>query len=853
MSEEPDDIQEEEIISDEFLEEEPETKRRQHISLAIDNTQNKGGYSPLSEIPAVMSYLNSIGAEIKGIFHARVMDYEGEGSKYRKEIATIKFDRLNGQVTVIPPWGSGRDQTMKEFMPTETMQAEIKTAWAKVKRMVEEPVNELYDLPEIAEMARKQGGLYVFRRPEDAKITMIEARFTTGEDDKRKVVVVYTHFAEYGWLMCEPENGLPIYNAHLLTHRLEKGKWVRGSATKRIMMHEGPKAAKKFTDEKQWEENGTEEEAALLSKHPFGKELREFIHMGWIGGANSAYRTNFRILKQYGAEIVYIVADNDGPGMKAVRRISYDLNMTAILVSFTDEFPEGFDLADELPRKMFVNGTYIGPRFQALCSPCTWATDVIKMAGKDGKTRETVLIRDHFADEWFFITGMERYVSRSMPSQFFKMEGLNSVIASVAHTNRISTILNSSKIHTVKSVTYRPDLAGRLIVTEGDGKSINSFIPTRLEAIPSTAEELEPWFTFMRGLIIDDWDRENTLRVIATLGGKLDVKMKFSMLLISDMTGTGKGTLQHICKLLVGHSNYSTPSEEDIIGSNNDWAVHKRLVIADEIYSYSGVATANKLKSMQTEEEFEVRIKYVVPYRVPNWLFIIASSNSMRAVKFDKEDRRWFTPMVTEQKRSREYWTHFYTWLGAGGAGRILWWCQNYERHFGGSYFTNAFEAPDSAKKAELIEEGMNEALRVAGHIGSAMATGEIIGEEEVFTGPMSIGNVALRHYVSRMVNGDKSLTRGSQFINSDHELRKPMKAAGMIYIDRVIQHKGAKQRFMVDKAGYAEMLKAERELGELAAVSVTNEMLRKWEGNGKKLCERLMELREINFGDERM
>lgn len=820
--------------------------RRDHISLAIDNTSN-GRASPLSEIPAVMSYLNSINAVIKGVFHARVIDYTTEGSKYQKDIATIKFDRLNGKVTVLSPWGIGEKTQLHEYMPSEIVQKEISAAWTRIKQMTEQSVSELSDLPDLAELARKQGGLYIFRSWEDARITCIEARFTDKEKDNR-IIIVYTHYEDYGWLMCEPAAGLPIYNAHLLTHRLEKGKWIKGTLCNRVMLHEGPKAAKRYTDEIGWENTGgTEEEAGRLGKHPFCKELREFIHLGWIGGAYSAANTDFSIIKKCGMEIVYIVADHDGPGEKAVRRISYDLNISCVMISFTDEFPMAFDLYDDFPKSMWRGDIYIGPRMATLCTPCTWATDQMEMVGKDGKKRNTIIVRDHFMDEWYFITGLERYISRSMPNQYFKMESFNAITAGMSHTSRISTFFNSAKIHTVKSATYRPDLSGRLIVADRDGKAINQFLPTRLEAIPSTEEELEPWFTFMNGLITDDGDRQNTFRTVATLGGKLDVKMKFSLLLISDMTGTGKGTLQHICKLLVGHGNYSTPSEEDIMGGNNDWAVSKRLVIADEIYSNNGFSTGNKLKSMQTEEEFEVRIKYVVPYIVPNWIFIMASSNSMKAIKFDREDRRWFTPMVTEAKRTREYWTVFYGWLLAGGAGRILWWCQNYEK-LGGTYFTNAYEAPDSVKKSELIEDGMNSSQRAAHNIAEGMVRGAFWGDSVKFEGPISIGSVALRYYITEFVNGNKSLTKGGQFINSDHELRKVMKLAGMKYLDRVIQHKGEKQRFIMNDEALEIIEKMSKDMGD-GSIVLGNALIREWEVKGIAVCKRLREISEVEFG----
>jgi len=99
------------------------------------------------------------------------------------------------------------------------------------------------------------------------------------------------------------------------------------------------------------------------------------------------------------------------------------------------------------------------------------------------------------------------------------------------------------------------------------------------------------------------------------------------------------------------------------------------------------------------------------------------------------------------------------------------------------------------------------------------------------------------------MVNGNKTITRNAQFINSDHELRKVMKLAGMYYVDRVIRHNGAGQRFIVNEEAKRIILTNIQEKGEEASASINSALIRGWEELGKKVCARLRKIGEVEFG----
>jgi hypothetical protein len=203
-------------------------------------------------------------------------------------------------------------------------------------------------------------------------------------------------------------------------------------------------------------------------------------------------------------------------------------------------------------------------------------------------------------------------------------------------------------------------------------------------------------------------DRTEVMRWCATLIERLDIKMRYGILLCSEEQGVGKTTLGlHILRPLVGETNVSLPSAGDIVDSHfTDWKAHCRLVMINEIYEGQSTKAYDKLKEVITEDHISVVRKYMEKYDTENWVHVLACSNHKNALKLPDEDRRWFVPLVTEDKRNQQYWEEFYGWLNNKGLGIIKQWAidwlkDNKPVHTGAT-------PPNSGAKAEMIKEGMS-------------------------------------------------------------------------------------------------------------------------------------------------
>jgi len=240
------------------------------------------------------------------------------------------------------------------------------------------------------------------------------------------------------------------------------------------------------------------------------------------------------------------------------------------------------------------------------------------------------------------------------------------------------------------------------------------------------------------------------------------------LLLVSERQGVGKTTLgSSILGPLVGMQNVGFPTENQIVQSEfNGWLANKRLIVINEIYSGHSWKAYNKLKSAITDREVEVNEKYQRPYLIENWCHIFACSNSMRALKIEEDDRRWFYPEVTEEKWSRAKFEGFHNWLKSGGLNIIKHWAESY-----GDYVMKGQPAPMTERKKELIVSSRTEGQQEAAVLAEAMNR-----HDE----PLVLTMKDIVEWVRSSIQG--------RLYDTDLELRKAMKEVGAIwYEDRFL------------------------------------------------------------------
>jgi len=233
--------------------------------------------------------------------------------------------------------------------------------------------------------------------------------------------------------------------------------------------------------------------------------------------------------------------------------------------------------------------------------------------------------------------------------------------------------------------------------------AINLHTPTQIKSVKG---DIKPFIEFMEYLIPDKNDRHQLLRWCATLIARPDIRMTFAVLLVSKQQGIGKSTLaEKILAPLVGMHNTSFPSERDIVEGNfNSWLARKRLVIVSEIYTGHSFKAYNNLKSYITDRRIDVNEKFMRGYTIDNYTHFVACSNSLKALKLEDEDRRWFLPKVKEYPWHPSKYTELNAWIVSGGLSIIKHWAEGF-----GDYVRPGEKPIMNESKKELIYESKSE------------------------------------------------------------------------------------------------------------------------------------------------
>lgn len=622
-------------------------------------------------IPALKTYIERIGAEELNFRKYMVKLYHGSHYYREKCLISIKGD---GTIHVTDP----------DYAPTDEEAAAIKLAYQNQEFPTAVHATEAL----VAQLRATRGneGFYVFynrtRNAAEGNVIMLQQRVMIAG---RKAYIPWTYWSDGEWRCMEPEGTLPIWKPRDPTNR-----------NKHIMMHEGAKVAQYVH-----ELVNDPAKADLLAVHPWRDELVMYEHWGMIGGALAPHRTDYTDLHREKLNELVYVCDADFPGKEALKVISQKYNGKLKGVVFRDKFPTGWDMADPLPQNLFGDdGYWLGPTIKTLSVPATWATEKYMNGGKKPATK----IRNDFSEEWFHAIDPEVYIHKDWPNIIYNAKSFNNLIApftDVEETDRLVKKVFANKTGVIK---YSPAYKAGVWDDENGRVYINTHVPSNIKAM---AGDFTPWTDFMAHLIEDPYDRVETLRWVATLIARPEIKMQYGILLISETQGVGKSTLgEKILGPLLGEENVSAPSERQITESGfNEWAAHKRLAVIHEIYAGHSSKAYDNLKSIITERTIEVNKKYQSTYKIENWLHFFACSNSPRALKLSFDDRRWFVPKVTSRKKPAEYWIMFNNWLSRKhGLNIIKYWADEWLR--ANSPVVAGMDAPDSATKRDMILDG---------------------------------------------------------------------------------------------------------------------------------------------------
>ena len=662
----------------------------------------------LLDLPITGAYLRRIGAEPVH-FHLATITEMVEG--YPKPVGRVKF--LEDGSTL----SKGR-----AGKPTDEEAEGIRAEFADAEFPKIVPMSSIGEPPPKCDLNDPNTFIY---HDFSGNVIMVHQRYEN--KDGTKGFLPWTKWSDGEWRLMEPDVmpffGLPGANEHST-----------------LFLHEGAKSAARVKRIIAGEEE--------VGSFPWLEEMRWGAHIGWIGGVHALDRSDWGKLAAMGWKKVIIIADNDDKGKRVVPEIAENFHTGTFALLFTESWPEGFDLGDDWPAKLFgPEGQYIGPTYSHCLQPATWATDEYEIPPEsgNGKPKKVHTIRPNFASQWAWVEKQDQMINLIMPTYQVSAGHFNAFVRPFSHVKDTLSLFQIFYTGNQMELTYDPSVEGTIVRVSSGVQAINLYTPSAIRPAPG---DWEMWETFLAHLFPVEKDRLSVKRWAATLIAKPSIKMIFGLLLMSEHQGVGKGTFARVLANLVGMHNASFPSASMIVDSQfNGWISGKRLIVVDEIYEGHSWKAYQKLKPYVTDSEIEINVKHIATWTMPNWTHYVLMSNSRAALKIEATDRRWLIPEVTEQPWSEEQFDRFYAWMKSGGYATIAMWAKTFEERGEGKYVRAGEVAPGTDNKVRLVAESRSETEELIDELGEAIRD---------FGEPVAVSLNGLKNWVAGRVSSGK-------------------------------------------------------------------------------------------------
>lgn len=249
----------------------------------------------------------------------------------------------------------------------------------------------------------------------------------------------------------------------------------------------------------------------------------------------------------------------------------------------------------------------------------------------------------------------------------------------------------------VNGMTYAPGEPE--FVVANNNTAINLWKPLPYE--PKKGD-IAPWKTLMDYVFKNEPESRRWFECwLAYPLQYLGTKLFTAAVLWSVETGTGKTLIGHTIQKLYGENSIMI-RKRDLISGNNSFAENKQFVLGEEITGDERRGLVDELKSLITNEEMRINIKYVPEYSIRSCANYYFTSNNPDAFFIDETDRRFFIHEIVGSPLPEEWYTTTYDpwYKSAEGAAALL----HYLLGLDLSNFNPMSRAPMTKAKEEMIE-----------------------------------------------------------------------------------------------------------------------------------------------------
>jgi len=246
--------------------------------------------------------------------------------------------------------------------------------------------------------------------------------------------------------------------------------------------------------------------------------------------------------------------------------------------------------------------------------------------------------------------------------------------------------------------------ANKFVYEPGQPKLIEGKFINMWQGLPYEPKkgDITPWNTLMEYVFKEDkaarkWFEQWCAYPLQNLGAKLFT----AVVMWSVKTGTGKTLIGHTLQRLYGRDNSILIRKRDLTSGNNSFAENKQFALGEEITGDERRSLVDDLKTLITNEELRINIKYVPEYTIRSCINYYFTSNNPDAFFLDEADRRFFVQEIVGDPLEKSFYTQeFDPWYKSDDIAALLYYFMNIDL----SGFDPRDHAPMTRAKEEMIE-----------------------------------------------------------------------------------------------------------------------------------------------------
>ena len=379
------------------------------------------------------------------------------------------------------------------------------------------------------------------------------------------------------------------------------------------------------------------------------KRFKEYDVVTWSGGSKAMSQSSYEVLKD---KRIILFPDNDKPGVLAMHEVAKilieeDISDDVSMVTLPKGLPDKWDLADNIniPGVTYEGILDSNREYDPEEHSKIWE----KINKREDKKLTKQTVKD-IAKEYCYVMANDMY-NKIGTGDFYNSSQLNNFhshqVSDGTLTEKLLKDPMFSKAETfVTSAKFSP---GLLEITKpgtipliDKGTVLNIYIPNYLSPKKGDVKFLIDLFIWLIGedkwKIIEQWIAYN----IQYPGDK----MKWAVVLVSEIEGAGKGLLARIISRILGQANVNENANyKHLINTHNTLLIGTQVLVLNEVslgdFKSKNEGT-NSLKNFVADDVYSCNFKGKPMVKLPNFTNILLFSNDITVLGVNNGSRRYF-------------------------------------------------------------------------------------------------------------------------------------------------------------------------------------------------------------------